>query len=189
MGSPFNLASMFNPGDLAFFPGGDFVYIVNGDQMDGTLIVLDSDMLQPVAESPIHVGDAPFPVAVSPDGRVFVGNTGDSTITILDASLKPVPGSPLHSPSPGAMVFTLDGSTIFVSNQSGTWVSIFDTVKLQQVRGAPVQVCDSPSQGAGGMAVSSDGTRVFVATGQGIAVLTPSASGGVPAGSVPECST
>lgn len=87
------------------------------------------------------------------------------------------------------MVFTLDGSTIFVSNQSGTWVSIFDTVKLQQVRGAPVQVCDSPSQGAGGMAVSSDGTRVFVATGQGIAVLTPSASGGVPAGSVPECST
>ena len=159
--------------------------------MDGTLIVLDSDMFQPVAESPIHVGDAPFPVAVSPDGRVFVGNTGDSTITILDASLKSVPGSPLHSPSPGAMVFTLDGSTLFVSNQSRTWVSIFDTDKLQQVSGAPVQVCDTPSQGVGGggMAVSSDGTRVFVATGQGIAVLTPSASGGVPAGSVLDCST
>lgn len=115
-----------------------------------------------------EVGKAPEGIAVSPDGkRVWVGNRGDHTITVLaadDLSVLKVlraPGMPLR------LAFTPDGKTVIVTEIDSGELSFFDAAAMTETRrltlsgGAFVFDTPGPPPGAAVVAFSADGKTAY----------------------------
>jgi YVTN family beta-propeller protein len=66
------------------------------------------------------VGAAPFGCAFSPDGkRVYVGNTGGNSLSIVDTSTLAVVGTVPLGTSPAGMAMAPDGHTLYVTVATG----------------------------------------------------------------------
>lgn len=122
---------------------------------------------RPALGSPVRTGTGCEGVAVSPDGTlVFVTNSGDHTLTVLDAqSLQPV-GAPIPvGRGPVGVAVSPDGKRVFVANlggnQDGNTLSVLDVLDQKTLRPAansPVTVGTGPWA----VAVSPCGSHVFV---------------------------
>ena len=112
-----------------------------------------------VVGSPITVGDAPFGVAVSPDGsRAYVTNYGSGTVSVINTANNTV-GSPITVGSfPVGVAVSPDGSRAYVTNL-GSGHGVGDQHGDQHGVGSPITVGDCPT----GVAVSPDGSRAYVA--------------------------
>ena len=75
-----------------------------------------------IVAPPIAVGSDPQSVAFSPDGgKAYVTNSGDGTVSVIDATTDLVVGSPINVGSgPWGVAFSPDGSVAYVTNVSGT---------------------------------------------------------------------
>ncbi len=112
----------------------------------------------------IDVGKNPVGIAFSPSGaRAVVVNVSSNTLSVLDTS-DPVAPKLLASVPVGAQPSfaafgKLDPNAVYVSNQSANYVTVADISlpKEQMVRG----VIDLQTSSAG-LAVSNDGTRLYV---------------------------
>jgi YVTN family beta-propeller protein len=148
---------------VAVAVSGNRAYIANA--YDGTVSVIDTTTNTVVKT--LGVGSSPQKLAVSPDGeRVYVANTGSNTVSIIDASTDTVIGTvvvPVQQDQPGVFLRIWDvaanplGGRVYVTATGGT-VFVIDTA-TNAVSG-PYRV----GPAATGVAISPDGSRLYVAT-------------------------
>ena len=106
----------------------------------------------------IPVGAAPAHVALSQDGtHAFVTNTGSNTVSVIDTATREVIGTIDVGDQPSSIAVTPAGDLVYVLGAAGV-VEAIDTKTNAIVATVPVG-------GAGRLAVTPDGARVYVAAG------------------------
>jgi YVTN family beta-propeller protein len=106
----------------------------------------------------VGVGNAPFGVAVTPNGQaVYVTNNGDNTVSVIDALHLTVIKTITVGSGPYGVVVTPNGAKVYVANRGTNTVSVIDTASNSVV--ATVTVGANPY----GVAVTPDGSTVYVA--------------------------
>jgi len=97
--------------------------------------------------------------------RVYVANSGDDRISIIDPQTGKVSGEVHVSPNPASMAASSDGLRLYVISGTRNLFDIIDVKTNRMVRS--VAVGPRPA----GIAVSSDGRRAFICAGEGIDVI------------------
>ncbi|GGK92933.1 hypothetical protein Sme01_59400 [Sphaerisporangium melleum] len=116
-----------------------------------------------IVGQPITVGSRPAGIAVSPDGRyVYVANTDSATVSVIytrtgTAARPPIP----VGVRPRGLAVGPKGR-IYVADSGSRQVSVIDPVTGQRTE---VPTRDDARGEPGGLAVSPDGTRLYVSTG------------------------
>src|SRR4029078_9546775 len=110
----------------------------------------------------VPVGMAPRSVAEH-DGRVFVLNTGDATITgfrLVEGDLVPIEGAmkPLSTPDGAQIGLTPDGRALVVTERGGDKISAY-TIAMDGMLGDARRI-DSQGATPYGFAISDEGTLV-----------------------------
>ncbi|MDB5396786.1 MAG: hypothetical protein JWM91_4292 [Rhodospirillales bacterium] len=175
------------------FPGSaeankPFPYIYVLDGSTGSIGVVDTGAKSVVAKIPI--ANAPIRGVITPDARTIFAidvlsnlYAIDTTRNIVTSKISAGPGS---SAGPLGMVITPDGANLYFSIAGGAVVH-FATATNVIVKSIPLPT--SPETG-GGMAISPDGKKVFVAVPDSDSVVvidtaTDQVTGSIPVGSYP----
>lgn len=155
----FTISVSGSPSYLAITPDGTKLY---ADVFNSNADLEFSTVTQQLVQS-YATGTAPTGQAVSPDGTlVYIANQDNGTVT-------PISNNSLLSPItvggfPVAVAFTPDGSHAYVSNQGGSpnyqvYVSVIET--STNTVSAVIDSSAVPYP-LGGLAVSPDGSKVYV---------------------------
>ena len=134
--------------------GNNRVWNVNPD--NDTVSVLDVVPHQKVDE--IGVGSAPRSLAIAPDGRIWVTNKHDATISIIDAtSLNVIQTVTLpHASQPYGIAFAPNGSAVYVALEATGQL-----LKLNPTSGAQLDSADVGIN-ARHLSISADSNKVYV---------------------------
>ncbi len=99
----------------------------------GQVAVLDGQSYSLIGT--LAVGRGPFGVAFSPkDGRLYVANEVDGTVSVIDTSVLQIVGSPIQvGANPRGLSVTEDGKHVYVANWGSHSVSVIDTLRLVKV--------------------------------------------------------
>jgi YVTN family beta-propeller protein len=158
--------------------------LVAGPRPDGTGVTPNGWLVDP-AGTQVQVGGRPYGLALSPDGgKVLLSNDhqGTQSLMAVDTSTRTVTQTIPYS-SPQALylgvVYTPDGTRAFASaggnNKIRTYTVAADGA-LTETASIPLAAGSYP----GGLAISSDGTRLYVANDLGGSVsIVDTASGTV----------
>ena len=96
-------------------------------------------------------------IAVSPDGgTVYVANSGDSTISVIDNATRTVIDTVTVGSSPFDVAVSPDGAAVYVTNSGDHTVSVIETATHTVI--ATVPVGDTPV----GVEVTTDGSAAYV---------------------------
>jgi YVTN family beta-propeller protein len=149
------------PTGLSVSPDGSLLAVANNLGNSAQLIELGSRRIT----ATIPVGGYPYLALFSRDGsRVYVSNWGDATISVIDVARQTVTGTIPVGQHPNAMVWA-SAERLVVADSNSDAVSLVDTVtereeariSLRPYANAP------PGSSPQGLAVSADGTRLYVA--------------------------
>lgn len=135
----------------------------------GTVSRVDLDRMAVVAEQPAGAGAEG--IAVAPDGRVWVGNRDDDTVTVHDPDSLAILATLPSKGFPIRVVFTPDGRHALVTNARASTLAVFDVATREQVATVVLAPPDAEVQptmlGTGalpiGAIVHPRGGRAFVA--------------------------
>jgi YVTN family beta-propeller protein len=106
----------------------------------------------------ISVGSAPAHVAMSTDGtRAYVTNTGSNSVSVIDTGTRSVVGTIPVGDQPSSIAVTLAGDLVYVLGAAGVVQAIDTTTNMVRA--------SIPVGGPGKLAITPDGTRVYVAAG------------------------
>jgi YVTN family beta-propeller protein len=153
----FTISVSGQPFYLAITPHGTKLYAtLLGSNADLEFSTVTRQLVQSYG-----TGASPGPQAVSPDGSlVYISNLDDGTVTVISKNslLSPI----TVGGSPVALAFTPNGSSAYVTNQSQLpnfqyYVSVISTST-----NTVSAVIDIPYYPFGGVAVSPDGSKVYV---------------------------
>jgi YVTN family beta-propeller protein len=147
-----------HPVSLAVSPDGRRLYVANAGS--ASISVLNAQNLG--LQAKIRVGFTPVSLAVAPDsGRVYVANASGNSVSVVDPALigsgdDPVIATVPVGAAPIAVVVAPGGTTAYAANSGSASISQIDlaanrvaaTLKLERV--------------PAGLAVSADGTRLYV---------------------------
>jgi len=146
----------------AVTPNGARIYVTNVSQNTVTVI----DTLTNTVIDTITVGQAPWGIAITPDGnRAYVANTS-GTISVIDTATNTVTATITDSDGPSGVAITPDGTRAYVSNGQGT-VSVVDTgtntiLTNIPITDFPVPCCGFPAFSLVAIALTPDGSRGYV---------------------------
>lgn len=156
------------PDAIAVNRSGTMAYVANYASNTVTPIDLRTD----TALAPIHAGSGPSAIAIAPDGKTaYVADAGSGgtlgdTVTPIDLATNK-PGSPITvGPGPQGIVVSPDGKTAYVADagaiiagQSGAVGNTVTPIDLATKKALhPITVGNAPL----GVAISPDGSTVFV---------------------------
>lgn len=88
--------------------------------------------------------------------RIYVANSDDDKVTIIDPSIDRVVGQIAVSPNPHGIVPSPDGARFYVSSESRDVLDVIDRATATIIRSVPIGT--RPNN----LAITSDGGRVFV---------------------------
>ncbi len=156
------------PDAIAIAPDGLTAYVANYTANTVTPIDLATDK----PEKPISAGIGPADIAIAPDGKTaYVTDDGSATVlgdtvTPIDLKTNKAEAPITVGQGPQGIVITPDGSTAYVADagaivtgQSGGVGNTVTPIDLAtHAAGKPITVGNGPT----GIAVSPDGTQVFV---------------------------
>ncbi len=145
------------PRGIAISPDGNEAYVTNLG--DNTVSVINTATKTVVAT--IAVGDEPQGVAFAPDGAtVYVTNIEDNTVSVIDTATRTQTTSIAvgRSPQSIAAAVTPHGPRAYVPNFDDDTVTVIDLTTHTSLPN-PLVVGEGPL----GVAVTSDGKRVYVA--------------------------
>ena len=145
------------PRGIAISPDGQEAYVANAD--DNTVSVINTASKTVVATIP--VGDEPQGVAFAPDGATaYVTNIEDNTVSVIDTVTRTQTTTIAvgRSPQSIAAAVTPHGPRAYVPNFDDDTVTVIDLTTHTPLPD-PIMVGEGPL----GVAVTSDGKRVYVA--------------------------
>lgn len=149
----------------AVSPDGQYLYVTAtiNNNSGNYLMVFDPKTYE-LSQQPIPLGNTgPRGVAVSPDGsRIYVSNQdafGNGTISVINNPGFQVIKTINVGLTPLDIVVSADGSKVYVSNQNGASVSEINALDYS------IRYTYPTSSGPRGLALSSDGLYLYVATG------------------------
>jgi YVTN family beta-propeller protein len=162
---------------LAQLRGGQTRAAATGANSRGTVMPIDT--ATNTTGEPIDVGDEPFAITVTPDGKtVYVATTWENTgrpastsgtVMPIDTATN-TPGAPIEVGSqPWAFAITPDAKTAYVINFASASVTPIATAT--NTPGPPIPV----GQGPQAIAITPDGKTAYVASWQG-GTVTPIAT-------------
>ena len=91
------------------------------------------------------------------DSRIYVLNTGDPTVSVIDNSTNTVIATSEPLPAGGAMVVSPNGDKLYVAEYLGTHIHMLDAQTL-----TPTGTIDVVTTYGGTLALNSDGSRLYV---------------------------
>jgi YVTN family beta-propeller protein len=170
VGSP--IAVGVRPYGVAVNSAGTRVYVANG--AGGSISVIDTATSKVIATIP----DPLFPVGIainSAGTRVYVTNGAiPGSVTVIDATTNSVIGSPIPVAGPWGIAVNPAGTRVYTANfvsSFGCTVSVIDSATHTVIATVAVGGCeDSPTPLPGGpyaVAVSPDGSRIYVTLEEG----------------------
>jgi YVTN family beta-propeller protein/VCBS repeat-containing protein len=134
------------------------------------------------------------PIAVNAtNARVYVVNQYGNSVSVIDTANNQVVATPTVGPTPTSVALSRDGSLAYVANTDDT-VSILNTKANNVVRTVAVDM--APESGVHSIAVSPDGSKIYVsdAADNSVRILTISRgntapTAGTPAVDIPDATT
>ena len=162
-----------SPVDVAVTGSGSRAYVSN--YYDNTVSVIDTNTNTVIKT--ISVGASPYNLAASPDGtRVYVANQKANTVSVIDTNTNMVVATiavPVERPRPEIGRFSYvhdvavsrDGRYVYVTGTAGSGFTSTDgTVSVIDTTTNAVRGPYAAGTAATGIAVSPDGSRLYVAT-------------------------
>jgi DNA-binding beta-propeller fold protein YncE len=144
---------------LAVSPDGSNVYVAFKDGMLGTISTASDSYVG----SPLNLGSTSDPgqVVVTPDGSdLYVAETGENQVVEVDPSTDSLVGSPIAIAAPVNLAISPDGNSLFVDGGTqSTSISVIATASNT------LNTTTIPLSSAGAMAISSQGTSLYVFSG------------------------
>jgi len=133
-----------------------FTSNVNSDSM--TAVVANTDKTK-WTNAVIAVGKGPEAIDLSPDGlEVWAGNSGDGTVSIIDATTKKVKQTVnVATKHSNRLKFTPDGTHVLISDPGSGELVVMDAASRKEVK--RLKLGKSPE----GILIVPDGTKAFVA--------------------------
>jgi YVTN family beta-propeller protein len=137
---------------------GHTIYTSNVNSDSVTVVSANADRSQ-WTNTAIAVGKGPEAIDISPDGlQVWVGNSGDGTVSIIDTTSKAVVGTvSAGTKHMNRLKFTPDGRRVLISDIGGGDLVVVDVGTRKEVKRLHL------GSSAEGILVQPDGTRAFVA--------------------------
>ncbi len=147
------------PVAVAVNPSGAYVYVLNST---GTVSVVStaSDTVTATI-SAVSSDPGPKAIVISPDGKTgYVSDNGAGVISVLNLA-KDAVTTTISVTTPSALVLSPNGTKLYVSTgATGTGVPVIETA-TNKVTGT--LSIGGPSYGLGGLAISSDGSTLYMA--------------------------
>jgi len=174
--------SIGQPWGIGAHRNGQRAYVAVGHDTGGELVCIDT--LNNSVQYHVTVGQKPFGVVVSPDGRLaYVANSNSANVSIVDTATKQVVSTISVDYSPVRLAITPDGKKVFVVNKGagvGGSVSVIDTTTNSLLSKLPV------GKDPTGIAISRDGKMAYVAnTGADTITMIDVARNAVVASTIP----
>ena len=157
------------------------VAVSDGQQTTNAAVSVYVSPLQYSTSASLTTGPAPSAVTVTTDGRMFVANTANWTVSVIDtATGKQIDAQPNNwfsndiqvGPWPGALLLSPDGKKLYIANTGWLTVSVIDTTTYKAIDADPgnwfsndITVGSNPSA----MTLGADG-RLYVANRGGASV-------------------
>jgi len=132
-------------------------YIANANS--GTVSVIDT-RTNTVIGSPIPVGDVPWGVAVSPDGRkVYITNIYSGTVSVIDTRTNTAVATFPAGHNPYGVAVSPDGARLYVANDNfaASTITVIDAETGATIAAIPTGNGNSTA----GVTVSPDGKKVY----------------------------
>ncbi|MGZ8471026.1 MAG: glutaminyl-peptide cyclotransferase [Gemmatirosa sp.] len=165
-----------DPEQFDVTPDGTRLFVSNEDVGLATIVDVASGA---IARS-VKVGVEPEGVRLAPDARTFyVTSETDHVVTAVDARTGEVRSSVKVDRRPRDIAFRGDGA-YYVSNEMGGTVSLVDAARGRVTATIALPEGARPM----GLAVSPDGSRLFIATGRGGTVVAVDTHSNRPIGTV-----
>lgn len=174
---------------IALSPDGSTLYAADG--LANLLVGLD--VTTGLAKFAVPVGEQPYGVAVSGDGRrIYVSDWADAKVVAVSAGGSVVGAVPTGG-HPNALVLSPDGRTLYVACANDNVVDVVDTGAMRVRAAIDVALYPHSPEGAtpDGVALSPDGRMLYVADADADAIVavslrgTPSIAGALPVGWYP----
>ncbi len=165
-------------------PDGSKSYVTNSGPTPGTVSVIDTSTNQ--ITKTVTVGSAPTGVDLSPDGQhLYVTNQNDGTLSIIATSTDTVSATIWVGGSPVGVEVTPDGAHAYIADFPNT-VKVLDTSTNQ----ITATISDASLNGPTLVAISPDGSTVYVSDEIGnavtvIATATNTVTASIPVGQIP----
>jgi YVTN family beta-propeller protein len=160
-----------NPSGIAV--SGNYAYVANQGSNTVSVIdtrtgqLVDTNLATPTVIDPIAVGSSPISVVATSNGKVYVANSGGGTVSVISTSTNKVTKTIQVGSSPQGLAVSPDGTKVYVANSGSGTVSVINTSSdaLVDTNPATWWAVDSITVGSSptGLAVSPDGTRLYVA--------------------------
>src|SRR5262249_3758969 len=154
---------------IAVTPDNNFVWVANPDSDSVSVINVQNDANQKVAEIP--VGDEPNNLAITPNGQtVYVANTVSGTVSVINAASRNVVDVILVGTEPYGLALTPNSTKLYVTNARSDDISVISTATNTVLRTIRLQApipcpgcppCPTcPLFEPRGIAITSDGDGV-----------------------------
>jgi YVTN family beta-propeller protein len=138
---------------------------------DGSVSLLNPENLK--ERSRVAVGRFPNQLAFTPDGRLFVANSGSNTVSVISdgrvietISVAPTPGAPMGSTT-DALAINPAGTRLFAANADNNDVAMVDiSSRSQSVVMGFIPTAWYPTA----LAVSPDGKDLYIGVGKGLGI-------------------
>lgn len=132
-------------------------YVYTGNYSDDNVSVIDTATNQ-VVGSPIPVGEGPYSMAITPNGKtLYVANENSEDLTVIDTQTNQPTGSVPLGVSPATIAISPDGTTAYVTAQGEDVVVVVD-LGTNSVVGSPIPVGENPW----GIGFTPDGKSAYV---------------------------
>ena len=154
------------PVRMAVTPKGDTLFIADVTNHVFNVLKRDNNGQYALQTTGLSITD-PMSVAILPDGsKAYVlGGGATNTITVIDvATLQSQPVSVLQSyVDLQQLVASPDGRRFYAPDRSAGALRIIDPASMRILQTLPLAPSISQAQGAAGIAIAPDGSRIFVA--------------------------
>jgi YVTN family beta-propeller protein len=166
-----------DPEQFAVSKDGRLLYVSNEDAAGLSMV----DPANGTVLKTLPTGPEPEGVTMSPDGRyIFVSSEDEGTIAVVDVAAQSVVKRIKVGRRPRGITFLPDSSKAYITNENDSNVSVIDVSKLEAAGQIAI-----PGEGQKpmGMAMTKDGSTLYVSTGRGKMVVAIATGSGQVTGS------